>query len=88
MQEELLEMQTVDAPRKIRFRNTQGRVIRATRDFKPGMRVIYVPRHADGDKHHRDCERGVVSSIGERYVFVIYDQIPKATSPNDLVVGW
>jgi len=33
-------------------------------DFKPGDRVIYIPRHAHGDSHHPDAEQGVVTSIG------------------------
>jgi hypothetical protein len=42
-------------------------------DFQHGMRVLYVPHHAGGDEIHVDCERGVVSSVNERYVFVKYD---------------
>ena len=38
-------------------------------DFKFGDVVIYVPGHALGDKNHRDCEQGMVSSVGNS-VFV------------------
>ena len=41
--------------------------------FKHGMRVLYVPNHADGNVDHQDCERGVVSSVNEDFVFVKYD---------------
>ena len=42
-------------------------------DFRHGMRVLYVPYHARGYEKHPDCQRGVVSSVGEKYVFVKYD---------------
>jgi hypothetical protein len=31
-------------------------------DFHEGETVLYVPRHAQGDITHPDCEHGVVSS--------------------------
>ena len=31
--------------------------------FEPGMAVIYVPYHAEGNRSHPDCERGVITSI-------------------------
>ena len=39
-------------------------------DFKPGEEVLYVPYHAEGNREHKDCERGWVSSINDFYVFV------------------
>lgn len=42
-------------------------------DFSKGQRVRYVPNHAQGNKHHPDCENGVVKSTNSLYVFVIYD---------------
>ena len=42
-------------------------------DFKKGDRVIYIPSHASGDKQHPDCEKGVVSSVSQAFVFVKYD---------------
>lgn len=43
-------------------------------DFKPKQRVIYVPFHANGDRNHPDVEFGMVSSVGETYVFVKFDK--------------
>jgi hypothetical protein len=56
-------------------------------DFKPGERVIYLPIHANGDTNHADAEHGKVSSIGGRYVFVLFTGalFSKAVDPNDLV---
>lgn len=31
--------------------------------FKVGDPVLYIPDHAHGDRDHRDCERGVVSTV-------------------------
>ena len=42
-------------------------------DFKHGMRVRYIPTHADGDENHKDCEDGIVSSVNDYCVFVKYD---------------
>ncbi|MDD5547113.1 MAG: hypothetical protein PHO67_08185 [Candidatus Omnitrophica bacterium] len=42
-------------------------------EFSHGMRVLYVPHHANGDVTHPDCQRGVVSSVGSKFVFVKYD---------------
>ena len=66
--------------------------------FRKGERVRYVPTHARGDTHHKDCEDGVVSSIGRTgTVFVKYDCLlgvgitgdepwtAKGTRPDDLV---
>jgi len=41
--------------------------------FKKGVRVVYIPIHAHDDFYHPDCERGVVSSINEQFVFVKFD---------------
>jgi len=57
-------------------------------DIKIGMKVTYVPGHARGDKKHPDCEKGVVTGIGNKFdiIFIRYrdDHISKATSPEDL----
>jgi len=44
-----------------------------------GAGVVYTPTHGDR-------EDGVITSVGDRYVFVRYrgDQHSKATSPDDL----
>ena len=33
--------------------------------FQVGDRVVYVPHRANGDRNHKDCERGVVFRIGD-----------------------
>ena len=43
-------------------------------DFKPNMRVLYVPLHAYGDTKHTDCEKGTVSSTNAENVFVKFDK--------------
>ncbi len=42
-------------------------------DFKKGQKVLYIPLHAYGNETHSDCEKGVVSSTNECFVFVKYD---------------
>lgn len=65
--------------------------------FRKGQRVRHIPPHAKGDKNHRDCEDGVVSSTNDEYVFVKYDNAvmkmesgdepytSKATKPDELI---
>lgn len=65
--------------------------------FKKGDQVLYIPRHAKGDKNHPDCEKGIVSSTNYKFVFVKYDNAmcimttgdepytSKATNPEDLI---
>lgn len=63
--------------------------------FKRGDQVIYIPTHAHGDKEHKDCEYGFVTSSNEKFVFVRYwrrddpytlrtTANSEATDPNDL----
>ena len=66
-------------------------------DFKKGDKVKYIPTHANGDRKHKDCENGVVSSTNDRFVFVKYDNAmcimttgdepytAQATKPEDLI---
>jgi hypothetical protein len=49
--------------------------------LKVGERVIYVPRHAEGDVAHPDCERGTVTSIRGETVWVRFDA-------NVAALGW
>lgn len=47
--------------------------------FEVGDQVIYIPNHANGDKTHKDCQRGVVSSVrtnsdNTQTVFVRYTE--------------
>lgn len=44
------------------------------KEFEPGMRVAYVPTHAEGDLTHPDVEVGKVSSKNHKYVFVRFDK--------------
>lgn len=69
-----------------------------TSDFQKGMKVRYVPNHANGDASHKDCEDGVVSSTNDRFVFVKYDNAvcimltgdepytSQATNADDLIL--
>ena len=41
--------------------------------FRKGDRVVYIPGHAEGDRRHEDCEKGVVSSVTNHGAFVKYD---------------
>ncbi|MFA5132823.1 MAG: hypothetical protein WC444_05880 [Candidatus Paceibacterota bacterium] len=64
-------------------------------DFEPGLSVIYIPHHAKGDKLHKDCERGIITSTNSKYVFVrfyhCYDGVcilnptPQACDPDMLI---
>lgn len=40
--------------------------------MKPGDLVIYVPKHAEKDVYHKDCEVGVIKSMQEENAFVNY----------------
>ncbi len=67
-------------------------------EFGKGDHVLYIPSHANGDAKHKDCQRGVVSSINNSFVFVKYDCLARtmvtgdepytaqATNPNDLTL--
>ena len=52
--------------------------------------VIYVPNHAKGYLNHPDCEKGVVSSFNEKFIFVKYiwngvlQETAQATDPSNL----
>lgn len=71
--------------------------MKTTKDFTKGMQVTYVPSHAKGNAKHPDCQRGVVSSTNDKFVFVKYDNAmcimttgdepytAQATDPNDLI---
>lgn len=51
--------------------------------------VTYVPGHAHGNATHEDCEQGVIISIGQESVGMLYcnGRTVKATNPEDLVWG-
>lgn len=44
-------------------------------DCLKGTRVRYIPNHANRDKNHKDCKTGVVSSTGDKWAFVKYDNL-------------
>lgn len=61
-------------------------------DFGPGNEVRFIPIWANGDASYRDCENGVVHSVGNKSVFVRYYEKetgklaePRATDPKDLI---
>ena len=53
--------------------------------FPKGMRVIYIPMHAEGNRNHPDCEHGVVSRPGTFTTWVLYDcaAIPHMTTGDE-----
>ena len=62
-------------------------------DFKPGMRVKYIPRVANKNPNHEACEEGIVSSTNDSFVFVRYEnginsfaQKGCPTDPEDLII--
>lgn len=62
-----------------------------TATVQVGDKVRYVPLHAHGDRTHKDCEIGVVTSWNDKTIFVRYEkQHPsangQATNPWDLEV--
>lgn len=50
-----------------------------------GAEVVYVPRHAHGDRNHKDCEHGVISSWNDGGVFVKYPNLTARTDYDTLV---
>lgn len=57
------------------------------KDFAEGQSVIYCPMHANGDLKHKDCERGYVTSVNTKFVFVRFPKSPscsQACDPTDL----
>lgn len=51
--------------------------------------VTYVPGHVKGNAGHKDCEQGVIISIEEENVRVLYckSRTVQRTRPEDLVWG-
>jgi len=52
-------------------------------------KVTYVPPHAKGDSGHKDCEQGVIISMNDEFIRVLYnkDRTVQSTRPEDLVWG-
>lgn len=42
--------------------------------FLVNDKVLYVPNHAFGDRDHKDCEIGVITSIRDGNVWVRYEK--------------
>jgi len=60
------------------------------RELKPsdvGSKVTYVPRHADGDASHPDCEGGTIMSWNHVGVMVDYVRNKCRTDFVDLRFG-
>ena len=51
--------------------------------------VTYIPAHANGNAAHPDCEQGVIISVEEKAIRVLYCKGRKVqqTNANDLVFG-
>ena len=51
--------------------------------------VTYVPPHANGDAGHKSAEQGVIISLGNDHIKVLYciGRTVQATNPEDLVWG-
>ncbi len=52
-----------------------------------GSKVTYVPRHANGDASHKDCEGGTIKRWNDGGVFVDYVRNVCRTDFADLVWG-
>ena len=65
----------------------EGREINIERNYLDP--VTFVPGHAKGNAGHKDCEQGVIISIRETSVGVLYckGRTVQATDPDDLVWG-
>lgn len=60
-------------------------------NFKTGDHVEYIPVHANSASNVVAMgECGIVSSINEKHVFVVFtgDVDAKACNPNDLIFDW
>lgn len=55
---------------------------------KIGDSVTYIPTHAEGDASHEDCQRGFITSVNHKYVFVRFNGCTsQACDPADLKLG-
>jgi len=54
-----------------------------TSEFQKGQRVLYVPHHAQEDLAHPGCQKGVVSSTNDKWVFVKYDNLDCVMKTGD-----
>ena len=40
--------------------------------LSPGVQIIYIPNHANGDANHPDCEMGFITLITDKGAFCRY----------------
>lgn len=53
-----------------------------------GSWATYVPYHANGNTGHPDCQRGIITSKNDRYIFVRFKGPQgEACLPDQLVRG-
>jgi len=52
-----------------------------------GVKVTYVPTHANGNASHKDCEGGTIMSWNDRGVMVNYVKNKCRTDFQDLIWG-
>lgn len=51
-----------------------------------GSPVTYIPDHANGNMSHPDCEKGIISSYNENYIFVRFrSPNSQACRPENLI---
>lgn len=62
--------------------------MRGATEFRTGDVVRYLPYHVLGNIGHKDCERGVVSSVWSDYVHVRFgdDLHSKSCRPDQLLL--
>ncbi len=65
----------------------EGRTINPADNYLDS--VTYVPNHAHGNAGHEDCQQGVIISVTEDVVRVLYcdSRTVQATNPENLVWG-
>ncbi len=69
--------------------NPKGKYIQGVEltESNIGDKVTYIPRHAEGNASHPDCEEGRIKSWNDGGVFVDYVRNIAKTNFDDLVFG-
>jgi len=49
-------------------------------NFKPGDEVVYTPTYSDGSPCFINYENGIVTSMNDIYVFVLFDEVDSTSS--------
>ena len=65
-----------ESPRNVDHFDYGGKV------FYLNDKVLYIPNHAHGDSSHKDCERGVVTSLRSDYGIWIRYENQHITQPG------